>query len=169
VIQSIIKKAIKRLEAEGKPLTPEYYSEAFCKEASIAGRTTQDCNHLEKYQATLNEDLKKELSTYRVTSIAELTRFLISKLNRTSSSHCSNLLESLSKLTKRLLQAVDVLHNEEASQLAVKSIELLNSEATPKQIDSIRKDWTNFITNYDDTFLKILGEMDTKKPQRNHR
>ena len=162
MIQSIIKKAIKRLESEGKLLTPEYYAEAFCKEASKAGRTTQDCNHLEKFQATLNEDLKKELSTYRVTSIAELTRFLISKLNRTSSSHCSNLLESLNKLTKRLLQAVDVLHNKEASQLAVKSIELLNSEATPKQIDSIRKDWANFITTYDDTFLKILGEVDTK-------
>ena len=32
-IQTIIKKAIKRLELEGKLLTPDFYAEAFCNEA----------------------------------------------------------------------------------------------------------------------------------------
>ena len=36
-IQSIIKNAVKRLEIEGKLLTPDSYQEAFCKEANKAG------------------------------------------------------------------------------------------------------------------------------------
>jgi len=40
-IQGIIKKATKRLELEGKLLTPDFYAEAFCKEAKKAGINTR--------------------------------------------------------------------------------------------------------------------------------
>ena len=162
-IQSIIKKAIKRLELEGKLLTPDFYSEAFCKEAQKAGMQTEDCSHLEKFSKTLNKDIQKELIQYRIKTINELARFLISKINRTNSTICSETLESQNMLTKRILQVVEVLHNSEASELAQKSIKLLNSSPTIAELEQFRQYWINFITTYDDNFLnklRIFGNVD---------
>ena len=73
-INKIIKLAIKRLEREGKILTPDFYAEAFCKEAKLAGVNVDDCSHVEKMLETLNPELKKELKNYRIKTLAELTR-----------------------------------------------------------------------------------------------
>ncbi|QOY52550.1 GGDEF domain-containing protein [Candidatus Sulfurimonas baltica] len=162
-IQGIIKKAVQRLELEGKLLTPDFYAEAFCTELSKAGMNIEDCSHVEKFKDTLNKEFQKEITQYRVKTMSELARFLISKLNRTNSSHCANLLESETIFIKRVLQVVEVLHNKEASDLARKSIDLLNNEASATQIDQFRQLWVNFITTYDDTFLeklKSLGQID---------
>ena len=59
-IQSIIKKAIKRLELEGKLLTPDFYAEAFCKEATKANMMTEDCNQITKFTKTLTLSEIKE-------------------------------------------------------------------------------------------------------------
>ena len=163
-IQTIIKNAVKRLELEGKLLTPDFYAEAFCKEATKAGFTTEDCSHLERFTATLNKEFQNELKKYHIKNMPELTRFLVSKLNRTSPSHCSNLLEAQSAFTKRVLQVVEMLHNKEASDLARKSTDLLSREATPTEIDQYRQLWVNFTTTYDDTFLqklKLFGDIDS--------
>ena len=164
-IQAIIKKAIKRLELEDKILTPDFYAEAFCKEAKKAGMNVEDCSHVTKFKGTLNKEFQKELTQYHIKTMSELTRFLISKLNRTNSSHCANLLESQTIFTKRILQVVEVLHNKQASELAQKSIDLLSREASSSEIDQYRQLWVNFITTYDDTFLEKLksyGDIDTK-------
>ncbi|MCK4875398.1 MAG: GGDEF domain-containing protein, partial [Sulfurimonas sp.] len=162
-IQVIIKKAIKRLELEGKLLTPDFYAEAFCKESAKAGFSIDDCSHVENFTTTLNKEFQKELTQYHIKTMAELARFLISKLNRTNPSHCSNMLESQTIFTKRVLQVIEVLHNKEATELAKKSLDLLNNEASASQIDQFRQLWINFITTYDDTFLeklKVLGNID---------
>lgn len=162
-IQSIIKKAIKRLELEGKLLTPDFYAQAFCKEAKKAGMQTEDCSHIEKFSKTLNKDIQKELQNYRIQTMGELSRFLISKLNRTNPTICSEILESQVNLTKRILQVVDVLHNQQASELAKQSIKLLGSNPTSVELDQFRQHWVNFITTYDDSFLsklKIFGQVD---------
>lgn len=164
-IQTIIKKAVKRLEIEGKLLTPDFYAEAFCTEATKAGMQSEDCNQVSKFSKSLNKEFQNELTQYRIKTMQELTRFLISKLNRTSPSQCAQSLESQTMLTKRILQVVEVLHNKEASDLAKKSIELLNQGPSPSQIDQYRQLWINFITTYDDTFLenlKVLGKVDSK-------
>ncbi|MDQ7045489.1 MAG: diguanylate cyclase [Sulfurimonas sp.] len=164
-IQSIIKKAIKRLELEGKLLTPDFYAEAFCKEAQKAGMMTEDCNHVAQASKTMSADLQKEIITYRVKTMKELSRFLISKLNRTSPAKSAEILESQSVLLKRILQVVEVLHNKEASDLAKKSQELLKTMPKASQIDQFRQLWVNFLTTYDDTFLQNLsdfGTIDTK-------
>ena len=163
-IQVIIKKAIKRLELEGKLLTPDFYAEAFCKESAKAGFSIDDCSHVENFTTTLNKEFQKELTQYHIKTMAELARFLISKLNRTNPSHCSNMLESQTIFTKRVLQVIEVLHNKEATELAKKSLDLLNNEASASQIDQFRQLWINFITTYDDTFLeklKVLGNIDS--------
>ena len=53
-VQNIIKKATKRLELEGKLLTPDFYAEAFCKEALKAGVQSDDCNKVNTFKDTLN-------------------------------------------------------------------------------------------------------------------
>ena len=168
-IQSIIKKSLKRLELEGKLLTPDFYHEAFCKEASKAGMMVEDCQHVDKFSKTLNKEFQKDLSAYRIKTMSEFTRFLISKLNRTNPTQCSDALEAHNVLTKRILQVVSVLHNKEASDLAKKSLDLLASSPKASQLDQFRQLWTNFITNYDDTFLQTLkkfGSLDTTNLQK---
>lgn len=163
-IQSIIKKSIKRLELEGKLLTPDFYAEAFCKEATKAGMQVEDCNHLDKHINSLNKEFKKDLAQYRIKTMSEFIRFLIAKLNRTNPTQCADTLEAQSVLTKRILQVVSVLHNKEASELAKRSLELLNTSPSVSQLDQFRQLWVNFITNYDDTFLeklKSFGEVDS--------
>lgn len=156
-IQTIIKKAVKRLELEGHLLTPDYYQAAFCKEAKLAGITTEDCSHIDKHVSTLNPDFQKELKQYRITTMNEFARFLVSKLNRTNQSVCSTSLEAQLIFTKRVLQVVEVLHNKEAAQLAQKSIALLADNPSISQVDNYRQLWINFITTYDDSFLTKLG------------
>ncbi len=164
-MQSIIKKSIKRLELEGKLLTPDFYAEAFCKEATKAKMLVEDCNHIEKFSKTLNKEFQKDLASYRIKTISELVRFLISKLNRTNPTQCSKSLEAQTLLSKRVLQVITTLHNKEASDLARKSIAFIESGANSTQIDQFRQLWVNFITTYDDTFLEKLkeyGDVDSK-------
>lgn len=152
-IQTIIKKAIKRLELEGKILTPDFYAESFCKEAKKAGLNFEDCGHIERYTKTLNKEFQNELKEYRINSMAEFTRFIISKLNRTNPTQCSKMLEAHSIFIKKILHVVEVLHNKEATTLARKSLDILNSQPTTTQIDQYKQLWTNFLGTYDDTFL----------------
>ena len=163
-IQSIIKKSIKRLELEGKLLTPDFYAEAFCKEATKAGMITQDCTHIDKFTKSLNKEFQKELTQYRIKTMHEFTRFIISKLNRTNSTICAETLDAQTIFLKRVLQVIEVLHNQEASDLAKKSIALLNTNPNPSQLEHFRQLWINFLTTYDDSFLEklhSLGKIDS--------
>ena len=162
-IQTIINNAVKRLKAEGKLLTPDFYAEAFCKEATKAKMNVEDCNHLANYTKTLNKEFQKELKDYHIKTVHEFVRFVIAKLNRMTPTQCSEMLEAQSLLTKRILQVVEVLHNKEASELAKSSIEIIETGAQADQINAFRQRWVNFLTTYDDTFLqkiKQLGELD---------
>jgi len=160
-IQAIINNAVKRLKSEGKTLTPDFYAEAFCKEAQKAGMQVQDCNHVEKFSQSLNKEFQKELTNYRIKTVAELLRFVISKLNRTNPSQCSDMLEAQTLLTKRVLQVIEVLHNKEATELAQKTIQLLEGPARAEEINIFRQRWVNFISSYDDTFLQKLSAFGT--------
>jgi len=168
-INKIIKQSIKRLEREGKILTPDFYAEAFCKEAKLAGFEVDDCLHANKLSATLNKDLQKELANYRIQTLAELARFLIAKLNRTNQSKCSELLEAQLHFNRPVLKAIEKLHNQEASELAKKSLELLGGSPTATELEYFKQLWENFVANYDDTFLytlQKLGNVDTKNLQK---
>jgi diguanylate cyclase (GGDEF)-like protein len=158
-IQHIINNAVKRLKAEGKLLTPDAYAEAYCKEAQRAKVNVGDCNHLENFTLMLSKDLQKDLKNYRIKTMGEFVRFLISKLNRTNPTQCSDTLEAQNILCKRILQVITVLHNKEAGELAQKTIQLLENAASPAQLDEFRQRWINFITTYDDTFLQKLKEL----------
>ena len=162
-IQGIIKKAIKRLELEGHLLTPDFYTEAFCKEASRVGMMTQDCNQIDKFSKMLHKDFQKDLFEYRIKTTSDFIRFITAKLNRTNQSLCSDTLESQIALTKKVLQTVELLHNKEARELANKTLDILNLSANSAQLHQYKQLWTNFIASYDDTFLqklKPIGSVD---------
>ncbi len=168
-IQAIINNAIKRLKLEGKLLTPDFYAEAFCKEAKKAGMNVEDCNHLDKFTASLNSEFQKDLKNYHIKTVDEFIRFLIAKLNRTNPTQATQTIEAQNLLMKRVLQVVSVLHNKEASKLAKNTIDILGSDAKAQQIDSLRQLWVNFLTTYDDTFLqglKSLGKLDLEDLQK---
>lgn len=156
-INDIIRKAIERLKNEGKLLTPEVYADAFCKEAKLAGMLIEECNQVDRYAGTLNKEFQIELKQYRLKTAQELIRYLISKLNRMNPTNCAQLLIENQQFTKRVLEAVELLHNKEASELARKSIDLFNvTNPSKEQYETYRQAWVNFITNYDDAFLSTL-------------
>ncbi len=164
-IQTIINSTMKRLKQEGKLLTPDTYAEAFCKEAKKAKMNIEDCDHLLKFTKRLNADFQKDLSNYHIQSMNEFVCFLIAKLNRTNPTQASDTIEAYILLAKKVFQAIEVLHNREAADLARKGLEILNLGASSNQIDSFRQLWVNFLTTYDDTFLQKLknyGNIDSK-------
>ena len=165
-INGIIKKTVERLRMEGKLLTPDFYAEAFCKEAKIAGMLIEDCNHVDKYANTLNKEFQIELKQYNLKTTQELIRYLISKLNRTNPSNCATMLIENQLLMKRVLESIELLHNKEAADLAKKTIDLIGiANASKEQYEQYRQTWVNFITTYDDTFLNHLrpiGEVHAK-------
>ncbi len=170
-IQTIINKAVKRLKLEGKLLTPDFYAEAFCKEVRKAKMQVEDCQHIVKYNTMLNKDLQKDLKNYNIRTMNEsfFIRFLISKLNRTNPTQCFDTLESQTSLIKRILQVITVLHNKEASELAQKTLDMIERGSQSEQLNQFRQRWINFITTYDDTFLQELkeyGAVDTKNLQK---
>ena len=155
-INEIIKKAVERLKEEGRQLTPDHYAEAFCEEARRAGIIVEDCKHVDKFLHTLDENIQNEIKQYRIKTTHELVRFLISKLNRMKPSQSAQLLAAHTALSKRILQAVELLHNKEAATLAAKTIKALEQSAKPEQFEHLRQAWINFLTLYDDTFLQKL-------------
>ncbi len=156
MIKKIINNALKRLKAEGKLLTPDFYAEAFCKEAKKANMKVEDCEHLENSIQLLNKDLQADLRNYHIKTIKEFIRYVVTKLNRTNPTQCTKILESQILLTKRILQVAAVLHNKEIASLSRSTIEIMESTSQPQQLDSLRQQWVNFITTYDDTFLQEL-------------
>jgi len=157
-IKAIIANAIQRLKEEGQLLTPDFYAEAFCKEAKKARMIVEDCNHLETSIKLLNKELQQHLKNYHIKTMKEFVRYTVTKLNRMNPTQCSKILESQTQLTKRILQVASVLHNKEVASLSLKTISLIESASQPEQLDSLRQRWVNFITTYDDTFLEELKE-----------
>jgi len=86
-IQAIISRTVKRLQAEGKLLTPDIYQETFCQEAKKANVIIEDCQHLQMLQQLLNPEFQKDLEDYNVKTMHEFVRFLIATLNRTHPAH----------------------------------------------------------------------------------
>ena len=160
-VHQIIKKAIERLKKEGKELTPDYYAEAFCIEAKKAGIISQDCNQIEKYIASFDKGLQKEIKEYRIDTTAKLIRFVISKLNRMQPSQCAKQLDSSTTLLKRVLQVSQMLHNKEVIHLANHTLDATKDGVKLDQMDHLNQSWTNFLTLYDDTFLEKLKPLGT--------
>ncbi len=155
-VNHIIKRAFERLKKEDKLLTPDFYMEAFCKEAKAAGIIVEDCNQVEKFTKKLDPSIQNELKQYRVKTLNELVSFFIAKLNRSKPAEASAQNSALNSLVKRILQTVASLHNAQLSALSTKSIKDLELVSDAGQIEKIKDEWINFLTIYDDSFFDVL-------------
>ncbi|QCD52301.1 GGDEF domain-containing protein [Campylobacter sp. RM16192] len=156
-ITKIIRDTISTIKERNLILTPDNYTEVFCEVAKKNGYVSPDCQKLEKYLSRLNEDLVDQLKQKRVKNIDELFAFMSAKLNSSNINELTRLIHSLVFMSKRILQAVTVLHNKEAKKLAELSIDTLSKKLDISSIDLIRDKWFEFLTDYDDLFIRRLG------------
>jgi len=155
-INQIIKRAFERLKKENKQVTPDFYMEAFCKEAKAAGIIIEDCNQVEKFTKKLDKSLQDELKQYRVKTLNELVTYFIAKLNRTNPAESNSQNTALNALLKRVLQTIASMHNAQLSALSTKSIKDLDLVTNASQVEKIKDNWIDFLTSYDDSFLDLL-------------
>ena len=157
-INDIIKESIKKMQEQKVAFTPSNYQEIFCKVAKEKGFILEECMQLEKYIEKLDKALKQEIKSFKVKNLDELFVFLSSRLQRSLNSNSNEVLDALYLLTKRILQAISILHNKKAKDLADYSIEKLKTKNDIKEINRLKDKWFDFLTSYDDSFLnKVDG------------
>ena len=162
-VSQVIKESIQTMKERGLMLTPDNYAEVFCEIAKKNGVIVPDCQKLEKYSARLNDELKAQLKQKNVKSVDELFAFMASRLNSPSIIDNSKLVSALLLMNKRVLQSISLLHNKNAKELSESSIEALNRRLDVATVEKIKDKWFDFLTDYDDSFLKRLGSYGIKK------
>lgn len=155
-INEIIKESLSELKSENRAFTPSNYLEVFCKVAKKKGVLVEDCRQVEHYLDKLDPMLKKDAKSFNVRTMDELFAFLNSRLSRSKPSESAALIGALTLLTKRLLQSISLLHNKKAKDLASSSLGRIERFQDIKSIELIKDKWFDFVTNYDDKFLKKL-------------
>ncbi|NLC27996.1 MAG: diguanylate cyclase [Campylobacteraceae bacterium] len=155
-MNEIIKESLSKLRAEHLILTPDNYTNIFCQVAKSKGVIIEDCQKVEKYIARLDSVLQNEAKRLKVQSIEELFSFFVAKLNRLNPQESTKIIQSLVLMSKRTLQALTLLHNKRARDLANASLERLDINQNHQSIELIKDKWFDFINEYDDTFLRKL-------------
>ena len=155
-INEIIRDSLEMIKAEHLNLTPDNYAKVFCKVAKQKGVIVEDCQKVDKYIKKLDASISSDLKRFNVSTIDELLSFFVAKLNRANEGDASKMLNSLVTLSKRVLQAISLLHDAKASNLAHASIERLDFHQNLQSIDLVKEKWFDFISNYDDSYLKKL-------------
>ena len=155
-INQIIKRTFERLKKENKQVTPDFYKEAFCKEARVAGILVEDCNQVSKFTNKLEKSLQDELKQYRVQTLNELVTYLVAKLNRSNPTESNAQNAALNTLLKRILKTIASMHNAQLSALSTKSIKDLELVTNVPGLEMIKDNWVDFVTSYDDSFLDLL-------------
>ena len=156
-VNQVIKETIQTIKERGLVLTPDNYAEVFCEMAKKNGVIVPDCQKLEKYSARLNDELKAQLKQKNVRNLDELFAFMAARLNSPGLAEYPKLINALVAMNKKVFQAVASLHNKNAKNLAEASSEALNRRLDAQAIDRIKDKWFDFLTDYDDNFLKRLG------------
>ena len=167
-ISDVIKKAVLRLKNQNQLFTPDAYSEAFCKEAAIAGIEIKDCSHVDELAKTLSPDLEKELRKYRVANLKELSRFLIARLNAVksppnmgsvASALSLTLAPSLSKeQSKKLLKIINRVQNDKDFLLS-KSLNQQIKEAVAIRIALDRSTLEQMVESLDGVLYQLSNNL----------
>ncbi|AII14630.1 diguanylate cyclase [Campylobacter iguaniorum] len=156
IINEVIKDAIKEANAKHLVLTPDNYYSVFCEVAKKRGIVVEDCQKLEKYMSKLDSPYQLELKKMNVKNVDELFAYISSRLNRLNPADTTKLLQSLVILNKRILQSINVLHNTEAKNLSNVSLQTINRQVSVDSVELMKDKWFNFLSNYDDSYLKKL-------------
>ena len=155
-INEIIRDALEQIKAEHLNLTPDNYAKVFCKVAKQKGVIVEDCQKVDKYIKKLDPKIVADLKRFNVSSVDELLSFCVAKLNRANEGDATKMVNALVTLSKRVLQAISLLHDSKATNLANASLERLDFHQNIQSIDLVKEKWFDFISNYDDSYLKKL-------------
>ena len=157
-INEIIRDSLELIKAEHLNLTPDNYTKIFCKVAKQKGVIVEDCQKVDKYIKKLEPNIVTDLKRFNISSVDELLAFLVAKLNRSNEGDATKMINALIMLSKRVLQSITLLHDSKATNLANASLERLDFHQNLQSIDLVKEKWFDFISNYDDSFLKKLDE-----------
>lgn len=157
-INEIIKESFEKLRAEHLTFTPDNYNQIFCQVAKSKGVVVEDCQKVSKYIQKLDSSLEAEAKKINVSTVDQLLAFFVARLNRSSAGDSEKLITSLVLLSKRTLQAITLLHNKQATTLANASLDKLDLKQDLASIELVRDKWFDFISKYDDSFLKKLDK-----------
>ncbi len=162
IVSEVIKDVI--LEANSKKivLTPDNYHMLFCEAARRRGVSVEDCKKLEKYISKLDKMYQDELKKMNVRNLDELFAFISSRLNRINPSDFTKLTQAFTLLTKRILQSISLLHNKQARNLANISVQTIDKKISIENINIIKDKWFNFLSDYNDDYLKKLEQYGIK-------
>jgi hypothetical protein len=155
-INEIIKDSLELIKAEHLNLTPDNYAKVFCKVAKQKGVIVEDCQKVDKYTKKLDPNIVTDMKRFNISNVDELLAFLVAKLNRANEGDALKMVNTLATLTKRVLQAITLLHDAKATNLANASLERLDFHQNLQSIDLVKEKWFDFISNYDDSYLKKL-------------
>ncbi len=155
-INEIIKESIETLRSEGLNLTPDNYSKIFCGVAKKRGVIIEDCQKIDKYSKKLDEKNRADINKFKVSTVDEFISYLVAKVNRANENDATKIINALVLLSKRVLQAVTLLHDKNATELANSTLARLDFSQNLKSLEMMKDKWFDFITNYDDSFLNEL-------------
>lgn len=153
-LHEIIKRALTRIKKEGKTMTPAVYEEVFCKEAKLANVAFEECRKVEHYLSKLPPKMRRELRGRHIVNADQLIQYLGAEFSRHDPKKSSETIQAYFMLSKRVLQAVTLLHDREAAQLAKEDLASLGPYLNREEIDGIRERWNSFVIDYDDALLK---------------
>ena len=157
-INDIAKEAIEIVTKNHEFLTPDNYYKAFCFVAKKKGYIVEDCQKVENYIKKLDPVIQNEAKKFFIKSVDDFFSFLIGYINRATSMESSEHIKHLTVLIKRLLQAITLLHDKEATELANISLDRISYTVDTKAVDIIKNKWLDFITSYDDSYLDKLDK-----------
>ena len=158
-INDIVRESIARLKGEHLSLTPDNYSAMFCKIAKEKGVVTEDCQKLQKYLSRLDDGLQNDAKRYKINTIDDLLGYLCAKLNLISPTDSAKMITALSLMSKKILQGAYLLPNRKIRSLSSASLERLDSASNLHSVELISDKWNDFLTSYDDSYLRKLAQL----------
>lgn len=156
LISEVIKDTIKEATLNKITLTPENYAQLFCKVAARQGLSSPECQKLKAYISKLNESYQKEIANMPIRTESELFAYMSSRLNRANNESGAKADNALSPLVKNILNAIKLLRNKEAKNLANITLSALESRASETNILLLKDKWQAFINSFDDSFVDDL-------------
>lgn len=163
LISDVIKDVFKEASEKKITLTPDNYHTLFCAAAARRGLGASECKKLENYISKLDQNYQNELKKMNVRNIDELFVFISSRLNRANPTDITKISLAQTMLLKRILHAINLMHNTKAKELASSSSSMLDGTISVESLNLIRDRWFEFVSHFDDNYLKRLQKYGIKQ------
>ena len=163
LISEVIKDVFKEASDKKITLTPDNYHEFFCVAAARRGLSANECKRLEGYIARLDKSYQDEIKKINVKSIDELFAFICFRLNRANLNDIAKISQAQTMLLKRVLHAINLMHNNKAKELANSSYSMLDGTINVENLNLIRDRWFEFVSHFDTNYIKRLEKYGIKQ------